>query len=83
MAQIQPIPFPFIGDAVTLKVMVNQFETTASTTSLSWYLLTVDGHVCLNGVYNMTNDEYDLWGQDNTYLDDLVAGSIPVVIVYP
>lgn len=81
MAQIQPITFPFIGDAVTLKVMVNQFETAAPTTSLSWYLLTANGDICLNGQYHLTEAEFDSWGQDNSYLDNLVANSIPVVII--
>lgn len=81
MANIQSITFPFIGDAVKLIVRVNSFETQADTTSLGWTLQTADGVVCLSGVYNMTVEEYNNWGQDNSYLDNLVAASIPVIIL--
>jgi hypothetical protein len=81
MANIQAINFPFIGDAITLKVLVNTFETTSQTTSLQWYLITATGSVCLTGVYEMTESEFDNWGQDNSYLDNLVASSIPVIII--
>jgi hypothetical protein len=83
MADIQAINFPFIGDATVLKVQVNAFPTDAPSTSLSWYLLTAEGKVCLNGEYFLTDTEFQAWGQDNSYLDDLVAASIPVTIIPP
>jgi hypothetical protein len=81
MAYIQPITFPFKGDAVKLIVRVNSFDTQVDTTSLSWSLQTAEGFECLSGIYNMTIDEFTDWGQDNSYLDILVANSIPVIIV--
>jgi len=81
MANIQAINFPFIGDAVKLNVMVREFNTQASTTTLVWNLLTADGKSCLTGYYPMTEEEFNDWGQDNSYLDNLVANSIPVTII--
>lgn len=81
MANIQAINFPFIGDATQLKVQVNPFDTNATTTSLNWYLITADGKGCLSGQYQMTETEFSGWGYDNTYLETLVAASIPVTII--
>lgn len=81
MANIQAVNFPFIGDAVKLDVNVLQFNTQASTTTLQWQLLTADGKNCMTGYYSLTEQEFNDWGQDNSYLDNLVAQSIPVTIV--
>jgi hypothetical protein len=81
MANIQPITFPFKGDAVKLVVRVNSFDTQVDTTSLNWSLQTAEGFECLSGLYNMSVQEFADWGQDNTYLDNLVAQSIPVIII--
>lgn len=81
MAQIQPVTFPIIGDAIELKVTVLPFETSASTTDTYYRLTTAEGKDCLVGNYTLTESEFAAWGQDNSYIDGIIAGVIGVTIV--
>lgn len=81
MANIQPVTFPIIGDAVTLSVLVLNFPTSANTCTTFYELLTVDNKSCLQGNYTLTEQEFSNWGQDNSYIDDIIANQIGVTII--
>lgn len=81
MAAIQPLTFPIIGDAVTLNVTILNFSTSAPTCDTRYELITADGRKCADGYYTLTAEEFDGWGQDNSYIDELVASKIGVQIV--
>jgi hypothetical protein len=81
MAQIQPVTFPIIGDATELEVTLLPFTTAATTAGVYYRLKTAEGKDCLTGNYYMTEQEFSAWGQDNSYVDDLVANAIGVTIV--
>jgi len=67
MAQIQPINFPFTGEATQLKVLILNFETTATTCT----------------TYNelLTDDEFAAWGEDNTWIENCVAKDKGIIIL--
>jgi len=81
MAQIQPITFPILGDATELEVTILPFTTAATTAGTYYRLKTAEGKDCLVGNYTLTEDEFAAWGQDNSYVDDIIAGVIGVTIV--
>jgi hypothetical protein len=81
MAQIQPITFPLIGDATTLDVTVLPFKTSDFMTGVYYKLVTDTGKDCVSGNYYMTPEQFAAWGQDNSYVDGLVADHIGVTIV--
>ncbi len=83
MAQIQPVVFPIVGTAVTLDVTVLSFPTSANTCGTYYALTTEDGKTCISGNYPLTPEQFAAWGQDNSYIDDLVAEYLGVVIVPP
>lgn len=81
MAKINPVNFPIIGDATNLNVFVLNFPTYAKTCTL-YYNLSTDTNVkCLEGNYDLTAEEFDLWGYDNSYLDNLIATRLEVTII--
>lgn len=81
MAQIQPLAFPITGDAVELEVSVLGFKTDDTTCTVYYRLLAADKTVCNQGHYTMTPEEFDQWGADNTYVDDIMAAHLNVTIV--
>lgn len=81
MAQIQPVTFPIVGDATKLEVTMLPFTTSATTAGTFYTLTTDDGKTCLSGNYYMTEQEFADWGQDNSYVDDIVAAELGVTIV--
>jgi len=81
MAQIQPINFPFIGTATNLEVKVLPFLTSDNTCGTYYQLLTDSGAQCLQGNFYLTPEQFQAWGQDNRYIDELVAAYIPVTLV--
>jgi len=83
MSTIEPVNFPFYGDATTLNVTVLSFPTDAITATTYWTLSTSDGKQCAQGNYMMTTEQFAAWGQDNTVVDEYVAEAIGVVIVPP
>ena len=83
MSNIEPIDFPFYGEATTLNVTVLSFPTDAVTTTTFWTLNTSDGTQCAEGNYTMTPEQFAAWGQDNTVVDGYVAEAIGVVIIPP
>ena len=83
MAQIEPVVFPFAGTATTLDVKILPFNTSDSTCGTYYQLLTDTGVQCIQGNYYLTDEQFQNWGQDNSYIDELVAASIPVTLIPP
>jgi len=82
MAQrIQPIAFPLIGTATILEVKVQAFDTDANTCTISYTVSTDLGRVCVAGSYTLTQTEYDNWGSDNQYVNQIAANAIGVQII--
>jgi hypothetical protein len=81
MAQIQPINFPFTGEATTLKVLILNFETTATTCTTYNELLTEENAVCASWNYTLTDDEFAAWGNDNTWVENCVANDKNITIL--
>jgi hypothetical protein len=79
---IQPVVFPLNqGTATILSVLVHGFKTNAVTTGTYWQLLTEDGKQLQQGNYDMTPEQFAIWGQDNSVVDDYVAEVIGVTII--
>jgi hypothetical protein len=81
MAQIQPINFPFTGEATILKVLILNFETTANTCTTYNELLTNEGIVCSSWNYTLTDDEFAVWSNDNTWVEQCVANDKNITIL--
>lgn len=81
MAKIQEVEFPFQGTATDLNVYVQGFNTSANTCSISYNLTTPEGKAVYNDFYTLTEEEFQGWGQDNSYLDRIAAARIPVIII--
>ena len=79
---IKPIPYPLNeGTATRLSVLVLNFETTATTCTTYWQLLTEDGKQLSQGNYTLTEEQFKEWGTDNSVVNEYVAEAIGVVII--
>jgi hypothetical protein len=79
---IEPIVYPLNeGTATRLTVLVLNFETTATTCTTYWQLLTEDGKVLADDNYTLTEEQFLTWGTDNNVVNEYVADSIGVVII--
>jgi hypothetical protein len=81
MAQIQPIDFPFTGEATQLKVLILNFPTDANTCTTYNELLTQDGTLCTAWNYTLTDEEFAEWGTDNTWVETCVANDKNITII--
>tara|TARA_R110000868_G_scaffold258953_2_gene516676 strand:+ start:727 stop:978 length:252 start_codon:yes stop_codon:yes gene_type:complete len=81
MAQIQPINFPFTGEATTLKVLILNFPTDANTCTTYNELLTEDNVMCANWNYTLTDEEFADWGTENTWVEQCVANNKNITIL--
>lgn len=81
MAQIQPVTFPIVGEAVTLEVTVAAFKTNATTAGTYYELKKADGTNVIVGNYQMTEEEFAAWGQDNSVVEEYVADALGLTIV--
>jgi len=81
MAQIQPIDFPFTGEATILKVLILNFPTDANTCTTYNELLTEEGVVCTAWNYTLTDAEFKDWGNDNTWVEQCVANDKGITIL--
>lgn len=80
MAKITPVEFPIVGTATKLDVLVLGFKTDATSVSTYYSLVTADGKKCLEGNYQLTEEEYAAWGTDNSVVDQYVADHLGVTI---
>jgi hypothetical protein len=79
---IEPIVYPLNeGTATRMTVLVLNFETTATTCTTYWQLLTEDGKQLSQGNYTLDELEFAEWGQDNNYVNLCVAEAIGVTIL--
>jgi len=79
---IQPIVYPLNeGTATRMTVLVLNFETTATTCTTYWQLLTEEGKQLSQGNYTLTEEEFLTWGTDNSVVNEYVADAIGVVII--
>jgi len=79
---IQPIVYPLNeGTATRLSVLVLNFETTATTCTTYWQLLTEEGVQLSQGNYTLTEEQFLTWGTDNSVVNQYVAESIGEVII--
>jgi hypothetical protein len=79
---IKPIPYPLNeGTATRLSVLVLNFETTATTCTTYWQLLTEEGKVLSYDNYTLTEEQFLTWGTDNSVVNEYVAEAIGVTIL--
>jgi hypothetical protein len=79
---IEPVVFPLNeGTATRLTVLVLNFETSATTCTTYYQLLTEEGVQLRQGNYTLTEEQFAAWGQDNNFVNECVAEAIGVVII--
>ena len=79
---IQPIVYPLNeGTATRMTVLVLNFETTETTCTTYWQLLTEEGKQLSQGNYTLTEEQFLAWGFDNNVVNEYVADSIGVVLI--
>jgi len=79
---IEPVVYPLNeGTATRMTVLVLNFETTATTCTTYWQLLTEDGKVVADDNYDLTEEEFAAWGTDNNYVNQVVAAAIGVTLI--
>ena len=81
MAKIQPVVFPILGTATKLAVTVLNFATNAKSCNTYYVLSTEDDKKVTDGNYQLTETQFTAWGADNSYVDNVVAAKLGVVIV--
>jgi hypothetical protein len=64
-----------------MTVLVLNFETTATTCTTYWKLLTEESVPLAEGNYTLTEEQFLTWGVDNSVVNEYVAESIGVVIL--
>jgi hypothetical protein len=80
--EIQPVVFPLNqGTATRMTVLVLNFDTTATTCTTYWQLLTEEGQQLTQGNYTLTEEQFEQWGTDNSVVNKYVANAIGVTIL--
>lgn len=70
--KIQEIEIPLVGIATDLIIQINPFTTDASFCELYYSVQTKEGVKVKEGNYTLTEEEFNKWGSDNSYLEDLI-----------
>ena len=79
---IQPIVFPLNqGTATQMSVLILNFTTEATTCTTYWQLLSEEGQQLAQGNYTLTEEQFATWGQDNDYVNGVVANAIGVTLI--
>jgi hypothetical protein len=82
MAKVQPIEIPFEGVGTTLEVTILPFRTDAFSATTYNRFLTDDGkEVIPSWNYQLTDEQFAAWGQDNAIVDQYVADDKGLVII--
>jgi hypothetical protein len=82
MAKVQPTNIPHVGIGTQLEVTLLPFKTSDVTAQTYNRLLDDDGKDVIPGWnYQLTEEEYATWGEDNSVVDDYVAADKGLVIV--
>jgi hypothetical protein len=80
--EIQPVVFPLNqGTATRMTVLVLNFDTTATTCTTYWQLLTAEDQQLAQGNYTLTEEQFQQWGTDNSVVNEYVANAIGVTIL--
>ena len=79
---IEPVVYPLNeGTATRMTVLVLNFETTATTCTTYYELLTEDGKCLKADNYTLTPEQFAAWGLDNNVVNEYVAEAIGVTII--
>ena len=79
---IEPVVYPLNeGTATRMTVLVLNFETTATTCTTYYELLTEEGKCLKADNYTLTPEEFAAWGTDNNVVNEYVAEAIGVTII--
>ena len=79
---IQPIVYPLNqGTATRMSVLILNFESTATTCTTYYQLLTEEGVQLAQGNYTLTEEQFLKWGYDNNVVNEYVAEAIGVTII--
>jgi hypothetical protein len=79
---IEAVVYPLNeGTATRLSVLVLNFETTATTCTTYYELLTEEGKCLKADNYTLTPEQFAAWGQDNNVVNEYVAEAIGVTIL--
>lgn len=73
MIQIQPITLglpPQEATKIIIRPLIN--STTDLTCNTYYEVLSENGQTLANGNIPLSEEEYSSWGEDNTYLDNLI-----------
>jgi len=81
MVDIQPVVFPIVGTATKLGIAISGFATDAKTCSVYYVLMTTEAKTIIEDDFQLTEQQFANWGVDNSYIDQLVADKLGVVIV--
>jgi hypothetical protein len=81
MAKIQEVSYPFNEVATDLVVYVQGFSTESNTCRINYMLTNAVGKQLFIDSYELTEEEFVGWGEDNTYIDQIAAARIPVTII--
>lgn len=82
MAKVESVTIPFEGVGTTLDVTVLAFRTDAKTATTYNRLLSDEGkEVIPNWYYDMTEEQFFAWGQDNSVVDNYVAENKGLTII--
>ena len=76
MITIKPTSLGVLGTAEQLQVTVHGFTTDAKTTGTYWALKTAEGKQIAEGNYNLTEEEFEAWGADNSYIDEIILSQL-------
>ena len=79
---IEPVVYPLNeGTATRMTVLVLNFETTATTCTTYYELLTEEGKCLKSDNYTLTPEQFAAWGTDNSVVNQYVAEAIGVTIL--
>lgn len=82
MSKIDPVEFPIFGIADQLTVLILPFYVDASTCNTYWRLSNSEtDQTVVEGNYELTEQEFADWGNDNTFLLNCVAAHLEVTIL--
>jgi hypothetical protein len=78
MIQIKPIAVGFPNITPATKILIRPIINSTTDTSCNtyWELLSVDGKQLANGNQPINEDEYSLWGGDNSDLENIVLNKL-------
>jgi hypothetical protein len=73
MINIKPIQIGFpIKKAIKINIRVGSFSTDAVICPVFWELLSEKEDVLANGNIRLTEEQFNQWASDNSYIDNIV-----------